>query len=323
MRQYFLRNKTSLLPTFTEYVILTVEIPSELTHAACSMDVPGYGGRNGGPNNGDGGVTASARAASAIKLPTFWTDSPVSWFSVIEAQFRQKGVTDAIDRFYCVVAVLPQTVAKRVTAFINDPPQFNPYGRLKDLLTDAHTLTDYEKVEKINSWPSLGGQKPSDLLADLLGLCPEGEEETAWFRNAFLRRLPTTVRLHLLNNADGLRRIAVRADELVVHTASQHLAAVESSEATEDLTADSIAAVRPGTGSGGRGRGGHRGGRGGRGGHQQRQPHPHQQPQQPHQQPQQPTPQSLARKASGLCGFHFRYGAEAYNCVQPCSWQGN
>ena len=271
------------------------------------------GGIIGGANGGDRGVTASSRAASSVKLPPFWTDSPVSWFGVVEAQFRQKGVTDSLDRFFCVVAVLPHVVAKKVTAIINDPPHFNPYGRLRDLLTDAHTLTDYEKVQKINTWPSLGGQKPSDLLTDLLGFCPEGEDETAWFRAAFLSRLPTAIRLHLLNNGDGLRRLAVRADEMAVHTATQHLAAVETEEKGEDQSSDSIAAVRPGNGSGGRGRGRFRGGRGGRGGHQQ---------QQPAQQPKE-TPVRLAQAASGLCPAHFRHGADAYHCVKPCSWQGN
>ena len=272
------------------------------------MDVPGYGGHDGDLNHGGGRVTASARAASAIKLPQFWIDSPVSWFSVVEAQFRQKGVTDAHDRFYCVVAVLPHTVARKVTAFINDPPQFNPYGCLKDLLTDAHTLTDYEKVEKINAWPSLGGQKPSELLTDLLELCPEGEDERAWFRNAFLRRLPTAIRLHLLNNADGLRRLATRADKMAVHTSTPQVAAIKAVENSEEQLGDSIAAVRPGTGSGGRGRGGFRGGRGGRGNNRQRQPQPQQQAA---PQPKEPTPRQLAQKATGLCDYHFRFGANA------------
>ncbi len=35
------------------------------------------------------------------------------------------------------------------------------------------------------------------------------------------------------------------------------------------------------------------------------------------------SPTCLAQQASGLCRHHWRYGDKAFNCCQPCSWQGN
>ncbi len=35
------------------------------------------------------------------------------------------------------------------------------------------------------------------------------------------------------------------------------------------------------------------------------------------------SPTWLAQQASGLCRHHWRYGDKAFNCRQPCSWQGN
>ncbi len=32
---------------------------------------------------------------------------------------------------------------------------------------------------------------------------------------------------------------------------------------------------------------------------------------------------ALARKASGLCFFHWTFGDKAARCEGPCTWQGN
>ena len=68
------------------------------------------------------------------------------------------------------------------------------------------------------------------------------------------------------------------------------------------------------------GRGGFRRGSGGRGGqnrHQQQQQTAQQQP------AKEPSPSMLARQATGLCRFHFKFGAGAFFCIPPCQWQGN
>ena len=52
-------------------------------------------------DNGD------ARAFRAVKLPAFWTESPETWFAVVEAQFESEGLTNSRRKFFCVVATLP------------------------------------------------------------------------------------------------------------------------------------------------------------------------------------------------------------------------
>ncbi len=34
-------------------------------------------------------------------------------------------------------------------------------------------------------------------------------------------------------------------------------------------------------------------------------------------------PKALARKALGLCFFHWTFGNKASHCEAPCTWQGN
>jgi hypothetical protein len=46
---------------------------------------------------------------------------------------------------------------------------------------DAHHLNDYQKVEQLYSLPALGAQKPSEMLAGMLRLCPRGHEVSPFF----------------------------------------------------------------------------------------------------------------------------------------------
>jgi hypothetical protein len=112
-----------------------------------------------------------------------------------------------------------------------------------------HTVLNYFKF--IKKMPSLEAQKPSELFAEMLRVCPRGQKGNIFFINEFLSRLPKDLRLILLGMVFADRRsLADRVDELLTHTARQHhdvLAAV-----TEDEQAAHIAAVRGQSGQGGR-----------------------------------------------------------------------
>jgi hypothetical protein len=65
------------------------------------------------------------------------------------------------------------------------------------MLLIAHQLSAVEKAGKLMDAPDLGDRRPSQMLADLLQLCPPGEHATAFFRAAFMKWLPAKVQVHL------------------------------------------------------------------------------------------------------------------------------
>ncbi len=289
-------------------------------------------GINGHADNGD------ARAFRAVKLPPFWTESPETWFSVVEAQFESEGLTNSRRKFFCVVATLPLSVARNARHVISNPPAIRPYEKLRDFLTAAHTLSNYERVMQVQGLGPLGGRKPSELLNNMLELCPTGEEETEWLRANFLSRLPEKVRILLLEDEEELRVVAARADKLVAHQGGQqHVAAVSSVAETPEESATVNAVQHAGRGRGrsrGRGRGGfrtafgrHQAGQQSsqpqQSGQQSSQPQQSSHTQQSGQQHADPSPRQLAVSASGLCRTHFKYGDRAFTCFPPCTWQGN
>ncbi len=264
-----------------------------------------------------------ARAFRAVKLPPFWAESPATWFAVVEAQFESEGLQDSRRKFFCTVATLPLTVARNAQHLISNPPARRPYEQLREFLTAAHTLSNYERVQQIQALGPLGGRKPSELLNIMLELCPAGEWETEFFRANFLQRLPEKIRMLLLDDQEELPVVAARADRLVAHQGTGTVAAVSPAPAQEEEGTNTVAAIggqapsRGGFRPRGRGRGG-RNGRGPppRGGQQQQQP-------QDGQARSDPSPFQLALSASGLCRTHFKYGERAFTCFPPCTWQGN
>jgi hypothetical protein len=179
-------------------------------------------------------------------------------------------------------------------------------------------------VEQLHNLPPLGAQKPSELLAEMLRLCPRGQENNAFFNCLFLNKLPRELRI-LLSEADmaDKQALGARADLFAAHNSKQAhdvvaaVATVASPEQEGEET--TVAAIRPGAGSGQRG-GGQRGGgwkskkKQGRGGGSSASGQ---------QVSHTLTHAEQARVGSGLCFSHFCYGAKAKKCDAPCNWSGN
>ena len=263
----------------------------------------------------------------AVKLPPFWTANPRAWFASAEGAFQLRNIADERSRFFNCLHALPEATVCLIADLVEaDPLPENPYTELRRRLLAAHQLTDIQRVEQLFNLPPLGSQKPSELLAEMLRLCPRGQENNAFFNCLFLNKLPRELRI-LLSEADmaDKQALGARADLFAAHNSKQAhdvVAAVAAVSLSDQEGEDStVAAVRPGGGSGQRGGGGRRGGgwkgkkkqgRGGGAGGSSGQQASHTL-----------THAEQARVGSGLCFRHFCFGAKASKCEAPCNWSGN
>ena len=263
----------------------------------------------------------------AVKLPPFWTANPRAWFASAEGAFQLRNIADERSRFFNCLHALPEATVCLIADLVEaDPLPENPYTELRRRLLAAHQLTDIQRVEQLFNLPPLGSQKPSELLAEMLRLCPRGQENNAFFNCLFLNKLPRELRI-LLSEADmaDKQALGARADLFAAHNSKQAhdvVAAVAAVSLSDQEGEDStVAAVRPGGGSGQRGGGGRRGGgwkgkkkqgRGGGAGGGSGQQVSHTL-----------THAEQARVSSGLCFSHFCFGPKATKCEAPCNWSGN
>ena len=259
---------------------------------------------------------ANAGGGGNLRLPEFWPHAPILWFARAECLFMLRGVTTQLDRFCHVVASLPHEVMRACADLVETTPAEDPYTQLKQRLLASHQLTPFQRGEKLLDLPMLGAAKPSELMHQMLELCPKGDETSTIFQCLFLRRLPADLRVMLahLDHAD-LKELARKADELwALKPRSEVLATIQQEETVEEP--ETIAAVG---GTAARGGGfNNRGSRGGRGrGKSSRgggKP----------QQKQQGRPDQ-AGLFGQVCYVHLKYGSKAYSCVDSdkCAWAGN
>jgi hypothetical protein len=169
-----------------------------------------------------------APANRAVKLPPFWTTNPWSCFTSAEGAFRLRDIVDEESRFYNCLHALPETSVSLIVGLVEadplpaNPLPANPYTELRHRLLAAHQLTDIQRVEQLFSLPPLAAQKPPELLAEMMRLCPRGQGNNAFFNCLFLNKLPRELRI-LLSEADmaDKQALGARADLFAAHNSKQ------------------------------------------------------------------------------------------------------
>ena len=222
-----------------------------------------------------------------IKLQSFWSKKPASWFSLAKSRFRTHGITGKQGKFDQLVGALSKESIGHVLDLVEVPPLFTPYTQLKARLLDAHQLTDYQRVDQLLKMGDLGARRPSEILAAMLELCPRGQETSLFFTHLFLCRLPSELCIMLgEDDHQDVRLLITKADKLwAMHGQKSHIMAAVDQTVEGD---PSIVAAVTSRGRGGRGGHGSHGSRGqqtsSRG---QQQPGSHNSVKQQRQQPQQ------------------------------------
>jgi hypothetical protein len=231
---------------------------------------------------------AEAGQPGRVKLPEFWPHAPGIWFARADLRFEIFNVVSERQKFALTIDSLPYESLCLVADLVENPPANTPYTILKDRLLMSHQLTPVQRAAKLMDQPDLGSRRPSQMLADLLQDCPPGEQGTAFFRAAFLKRLPADIQVHLAQvDSMDLKELAQRADQLFL-THRRPLAAVQPAAAVDEESAvsDSVLAAVAGKQAAGQ---------------QKRKP----------------------KKLVTYCWVHHRFGKTARRCDNPaeCQWE--
>ena len=152
-----------------------------------------------GVNTNIGDSVPNELAATAVKLPSFWTACPIAWFIQAEAQFNTKNIKQDITKFEYVVASLPQEIILSVLDIIQNPTQQNSYTILKQALIDRHSISEERKLEELLSEAELGDRKPSEFYRHLELLAGTlATVGSALLKRLWMRKLPPTINIALV-----------------------------------------------------------------------------------------------------------------------------
>ena len=121
-----------------------------------------------------------------LKLPSFWSTQPRSWFTQAEAQFIIKGIVNDDTKYYYILASLDQDTAARLLHLLENPPTEGKYRAIKTGLLDTFGLSELERASQILHIHLLGAAKPSKLMDEMLALL--GHTYPAYFTNNYCWR---------------------------------------------------------------------------------------------------------------------------------------
>eukprot|EP00731_Ephydatia_muelleri_P007558 Em0003g1806a len=151
----------------------------------------------------------------SMKLPPFWCLVPQLWFAQVEAQFLLRGISAQRTKFDHVVAALAPEVATEVRDIILNPPASDPYDELRKQLIQRTSQSERRRLQQLLNNHDFGDLTPTRLLRKLQQLRGQDTDDPL-FRELFLQRLPTSIRVVLASFDDALSldELAIRAERM-------------------------------------------------------------------------------------------------------------
>ncbi|XP_026668765.1 uncharacterized protein LOC113464226 [Ceratina calcarata] len=269
--------------------------------------------------------TASSIDRVAVRIPDFCPADPEMWFCMIERSFEASGVSVEKTKFGYILGALDPRYAAEVRDIIVDPPDSEPYQKLKSELIRRLSSSQEQKTRRLLELEEMGDRKPSQFLRHLRGLAGNAVSD-AVLRTLWMGRLPTSMQVILATQKDVELNLVADLADAIADTLSPRTMIAEaapssnkSNQDRQDLEAlintkmaqltvslrQEILAMRQEFGNDERfsRRSGNR-----RSGSNMRS-----------------RSRSAARRrhdSAGLCWYHNRFGNKANKCIQPCTWSG-
>ena len=159
---------------------------------------------------------------------------------------------------------------------------------LQEQLKAMYSLNDFEAFQRVADFPPLtAAQKPSQLLAAMTALVPEGVTPCQWqFKNQFLAKLPQHLRAVCRSkDFSTLMQMALAADEIMdlTGTRSHPSSSWSAAAVTPSDELSNFLGAGEETGF-------------------------------------QPVMASFNGRGQQLCFYHSRFGRDALKCNPPCNW---
>ena len=154
--------------------------------------------------------------ASKCKLPAYTAHDPLLWFRAVDAAFLIYKVVKPELKAAHVVAALPEKQLQAVGHLLADLSAAGLYDALRQRLLQVDGPTFQTSLERCLAIPVIrGGERPTDVLRQLVSWLDKDMAEHAFMRALFLTKMPADVKKILLGRSDlGLHDLAVFADSI-------------------------------------------------------------------------------------------------------------
>jgi hypothetical protein len=254
------------------------------------------------PHQGSPPPRDHAAAASHVRLPEFYADSPQAWFFCIDAMFAASRITASLTKFNYALSKLPFSLIDTIGPLCRDPSAHrDPYQELQDILLRSYGLSAAQRTGKWLDYPGCGNNRPSVMWDNLTALQPSSVKEIQTV--LFLRKLPRHIR-NLINPRefrepeDLIQRCNEIWEDLGCEEAAAAAAAAAATSRPISPFRDTRRSSSPFRGKG-----------------------PNSDKSSRRRSPT-PGPSKSGGK-DRLCYYHTRFGSRAHKCEKGCTYQEN
>ncbi|XP_037805540.1 uncharacterized protein LOC119599715 [Lucilia sericata] len=149
----------------------------------------------------------------SVKIPPFWKTNSKLWFSQIESQFFNSGISQDATKYHALVGSVESDILNAVSHIIENPPTQNMYDTLKSALLNEFQDSEEKRLQKLLENIQLGDKRPSTLLREMRQLS-SGKMSDDMLKSLWFQRLPATLKAVLSISSDSLDKLAVMADKI-------------------------------------------------------------------------------------------------------------
>lgn len=145
-----------------------------------------------------------------VRLPGFWHNSPVQWFTHADAMFSNKRIRSELSRVNHVLEALDEEGVRSISDLLGTDAT---YESIRQRLITAYSVPQATRFQRMIQPGGMGDRTPSRLLRDMRDIYPEGMSDTALVA-FWLSKLPSPVRTVIAGLTGSGDFLAERADRV-------------------------------------------------------------------------------------------------------------
>ena len=195
---------------------------------------------------------AAAVFGASVQLPSFDKVDPETWFTVADANFALRKVTDPKMKYYYVLSKLDAASLRQLAAFLKEPKGDDPYQEIKNELCEAYEAPLEEKLDALFALTDIGDDRPRRFGKEVQRLAADASRDDM-LKRIFVRCLPQRIVTAITSS------LGCKLDVVIDAADKAWTASATGPNASASVTAVSGSSTRGGK-RGGRQRGGRSGG---------------------------------------------------------------
>lgn len=102
-----------------------------------------------------------------IEYPDFWPEMPEQWINVVESIFAEHKIEEDAAKYNAMLCRIKPEYLKELADVLKNPPAEDKYKDLKEKLVSRYTDSADKQLHNLFNKMTLGDQKPSQLLRQM------------------------------------------------------------------------------------------------------------------------------------------------------------